>query len=125
MKIKKVDHLVLTVQDIDKTIAFYRDILNMEIRDVEGRIEARFGDQKINFHKEKGEFQPAAMHPTYGSQDLCFEILDEIEDIESELKNKSITIEIGIVTRTGFHGRMQSVYIRDPDGNLVELSKYE
>lgn len=122
MKIKKLDHIVITTQDLEKCIHFYVDILGMELDDSNHRYAVKFGEQKINIHRKKAEFLPAAQNVTYGSQDICLLAEGNIEDIEKELKNKGIEIELGIVSRTGACGPILSIYLRDPDGNLVEVS---
>ena len=90
------------------------------------RWEAHFGTQKINFHARPGEFQPAAAKPTAGAIDLCFEIEGEdIEALAESLKHKGVEFVEGPVARTGARGPMVSIYVRDPDGNLIELSLYQ
>ena len=122
MKIKKLDHIVITTRDLEKCIHFYVDILGMELDDSNNRYAVKFGEQKINIHRREAEFLPAAQNVTYGSQDICLLAEGNIEDIEKELKNKGIEIELGIVSRTGACGPILSIYLRDPDGNLVEIS---
>ncbi len=123
--IKKLDHFVLTVKDIEKTIHFYTVILGMQKETFgEGRIALRFGNQKINLHQAGHEFEPKAKHPLPGSADLCFITEEKIESIINHLQKHNVEIEEGPVKRTGAVGPIVSVYIRDPDYNLIELSNY-
>ena len=124
MNIKHIDHIVITTQDLAQCLAFYEGVLGMEHREREGRHALHFGSTKFNIHVRKGEFQPAAKYPTYGSLDLCLIADGSIEDIKRELEAKGAPIELGIVERTGAQGRIDSIYLRDPDGNLVEISVY-
>ncbi|BEV03339.1 VOC family protein [Chryseobacterium gambrini] len=125
MKIKNIDHLVLTVADIEKTVDFYTSILGFEVVTfVENRKALTFGNQKINLHQKGKEFEPKAEHPTCGSADLCFISETDIHKVLQELKEKNIEIIEGIVERTGALGKIQSVYFRDPDLNLIEISNY-
>lgn len=117
--------MVLTVDDIDRTICFYRDILGMEaITFGAGRKALRFNNQKINLHKKGEEIQPNASAPTAGSADLCFITEEPISEVVRVLRANGVAIIEGPVTRTGALGLMESVYCRDPDGNLIELSRY-
>jgi catechol 2,3-dioxygenase-like lactoylglutathione lyase family enzyme len=122
LAISALDHLVLTVADIEGTVRFY-ERLGMR-REVfgEGRVALRFGRQKINLHQAGAEIEPHARHPQPGSADLCLLIDDEIEDAADRLRRAGVAIEIGPVDRTGAEGPIRSVYVRDPDDNLVELS---
>lgn len=125
MKIKNIDHLVLTVADIEKTVDFYTSILGFEVLVFgENRKALTFGNQKINLHQKGKEFEPKAEYPTCGSADLCFISETDIHEVLQELKEKNIEIIEGIVERTGALGKIQSVYFRDPDLNLIEISKY-
>jgi catechol 2,3-dioxygenase-like lactoylglutathione lyase family enzyme len=124
MKIDRIDHFVLTVKDIEKTMRFYTDALGMEPVAADGRYAVKFGGQKINFHRAKGEFLPAAQNPVYGGADFCLITGDPLEAVERQLKEKGVTPETGIVRRTGAAGPIDSIYVRDPDGNLVEISSY-
>lgn len=123
VRIRGVDHLVLTVADVETTVAFY-ERLGMR-REVfgEDRVALRFGNQKLNLHLAGAEITPHARRPTPGSADLCFLVEGPLEDVASELAAAGVAIELGPVERTGAHGAMRSVYLRDPDGNLVELSE--
>lgn len=124
--ISHLDHLVLTVRNIDTTVEFYVDILGME-KEVfgEGRVALKFGSQKINLHQYGKEFEPKADHPTPGSADLCFITTLPIRDALARVAEKGVWVIEGIVTRTGANGPIQSFYFRDPDQNLIEVSSYE
>ena len=125
MKIDHLDHLVLTVANIEKTCDFYGRILGFEVITFQGTRKAlKFGQQKINLHQAGQEFEPKALSPTAGSGDLCFIAQTPIEQVIQELQAADVTIEIGPVARTGAVGKIQSVYIRDPDQNLIEISNY-
>jgi len=119
----RLDHLVLTVADLDRTIAFYRDVLGMRLETFgEGRKALVFGDQKINLHQAGHEFEPKALRPTRGSADLCFLAATPLEQVAVQVETMGVTIEEGPVRRTGATGPILSIYVRDPDGNLVEIA---
>jgi catechol 2,3-dioxygenase-like lactoylglutathione lyase family enzyme len=122
--IDHLDHLVLTVVDINATLEFYTSVLNMESVTFGGRKALRFGEQKINLHQAGKEFEPKAAHPTPGSGDLCFITKAPLATVIAHLKTKSYAIEEGPVERSGAVGKMISIYLRDPDGNLIEISNY-
>ncbi|UKB81620.1 VOC family protein [Chryseobacterium sp. MEBOG07] len=125
MEIKNLDHLVLTVANIDKTIEFYTKIMGFEeVTFGDNRKALIFGNQKINLHQKGNEFEPKAESPTCGSADLCFIAQTNIDDVMEELKQKNVDIIEGIVDRTGAVGKIKSVYFRDPDQNLIEVSNY-
>ena len=125
MRVDRLDHLVLTVTDIAASIAFYSGILGMRATTFgDGRHALAFGGQKINLHLAGHEFEPKAAHPLPGSADVCLIVTGSLEEVAAELQNAAIEIEEGPVGRTGATGPMESVYVRDPDGNLVELSAY-
>ena len=124
MKIKNIDHFVITTQDFQACINFYVGILGMEHRESNGHHNLYFPGGKISIHTKKGEFQPAALNPSYDSQDFCLIIDDDLENVQQELAAKGITPLTDIVERHGANGAMRSLYVRDPDGNLVELSSY-
>ena len=125
MRIDRIDHLVLTVEDLDRTIAFYVDVLGMtEATFGSGRKSLLFGSSKVNLHERGREFEPKAATPTPGSADVCLIVDDSLEWVVSELAAIGIAVEEGPVPRTGARGPITSVYIRDPDGNLIELSNY-
>ena len=124
MKIDRIDHLVLTVNDIETTCAFYTNVLGMEVEIFgENRKALKFGNQKLNLHQKGKEFEPKADHPTPGAIDICFIITDTIEQLKAELENKNIQTQ-GIFERTGATGKIRSIYFRDPDQNLIEVSNY-
>lgn len=127
-KIQMLDHLVLTVVDIDTTVAFYTEVLGMQaerFRPADGstRIALKFGDQKINLHQAGVEFSPHAVTPLPGSADLCFLSLASMQDWQAHFAALGVAVEEGPVVRTGAAGKILSLYIRDPDGNLVEVSR--
>jgi catechol 2,3-dioxygenase-like lactoylglutathione lyase family enzyme len=122
--IDRFDHIVLTVANIDATIVFYTEFLGMEAIDFGGRKALAFGVQKINLHQRGHEFHPKAAHPTPGSADLCLVTEAPLDDVISYAAAMRVHIEEGPVEREGALGKMQSVYFRDPDRNLVEVSKY-
>ena len=124
MIIDHLDHLVITTQDLEKCLHFYVDILGMELDDGNDRYAIKFGNQKINIHRKKAEFLPAARNVTYGSQDICLIAKGDIREIKEEIEAKGWPIELGIVQRTGACGPIDSIYLRDPDENLVEISVY-
>ncbi|HEX9810879.1 MAG TPA: VOC family protein [Burkholderiales bacterium] len=125
IKIESIDHVVLTVGDIDRTCAFYEKALGMQPAVFGGgRMALRFGTQKINLHRHGEEFEPKAGAPTPGSADLCFVTLVPLPDVIEHLKRCGVAIIDGPVPRTGARGPMTSVYFRDPDLNLIEVSNY-
>ena len=126
IKIDRLDHLVLTVKDIDKTVEFYTKVLGMEKEIFKGdRVALKFGNQKINLHKLGNEFEPKAYNVKEGSADLCFIINTPLIEAKSYIESLGIKIEEGIVNRTGAIGEIESIYLRDPDKNLIELSNYK
>ena len=123
--ISHLDHLVLTVADIPRTVAFYTTVLGMrQVTFGEGRTALAFGNQKINLHQHRRELEPKAQHPTPGSADLCFIASIPLEDVIARLHQHSIPILLGPVGRTGATGPIRSIYLRDPDSNLIEVSNY-
>ncbi len=126
MKITQLDHLVLTVKDIDASCAFYTDVLCMqEVTFGHGRKAVIFGNQKINFHQQGQELEPKALHPKPGSGDLCFITTEPLADVIQHIRDCEVEIIEGPVERTGALGSMMSIYIRDPDRNLVEIATYD
>lgn len=125
MKYRTIDHLVITTQDLQACLHFYVDVLGMELDERNNRYAVRFGNHKFNIHTKKAEFLPAAEYPTYGSLDLCLIIDGSVEDAKKEVEAKGYPVELGPVVRHGALGEMQSIYLRDPDGNLIELSSYQ
>jgi catechol 2,3-dioxygenase-like lactoylglutathione lyase family enzyme len=125
MKVERIDHLVLTVKDIDETCRFYQDILGMEVEMFSARRKAlKFGNQKLNLHQKGRGFLPEAHSPTPGAIDICFIVKESVEQIKTELEGKNIPIQ-GIVERSGAMGKIYSIYFRDPDQNLIEVSNYK
>ena len=124
MRIDRIDHLVLTVADIAATVSFYERVLGMEHVERDGRHALRFGRAKINLHESGREFEPKAASPVPGSADLCLITRDPLDVVTAELQGHGVAVEEGPVERTGATGTIRSVYVRDPDGNLVELSNY-
>jgi len=123
MNIRALDHLVLTVRDIHATVDFYSRILGMEVITFgEGRVALRFGQQKINLHQVGQEFKPHARAPTPGSADLCFTTQTPLEQIIAHCHNHDVEIIEGPVERTGAIAPLKSIYIRDPDLNLIEIA---
>jgi catechol 2,3-dioxygenase-like lactoylglutathione lyase family enzyme len=122
--IDHLDHLVLTVANIDASVAFYTSRLGMELITFGNRKALRFGEQKINLHQSGMEFEPKAVRPTPGSADLCFITKTPLEQVISHLKARDCAIELGPVPRDGARGEMLSIYLRDPDLNLIEISNY-
>ncbi len=123
MKVDRLDHLVLTVSDLDATCEFYTRALGFEsVTFGNGRIALAFGSQKINLHAHGREIEPKAHAPTPGSADLCFLTSVPLPDVMSHLLACGIRIEEGPVRRTGATGPILSLYVRDPDGNLIEVS---
>lgn len=125
MKIDRIDHLVLTVKSIEATCAFYERVLGMEtVTYGAGRKALAFGRQKLNLHEAGREFEPKAERPTPGAIDLCFITTSPIEEIVAHLAAVGVPVEQGPIERTGATGTIVSVYLRDPDRNLVEVSCY-
>jgi catechol 2,3-dioxygenase-like lactoylglutathione lyase family enzyme len=125
MKISHLDHLVLTVRDIDATIAFYARVLGMkQVVFGDGRHALAFGRQKINLHPAGREFSPRADRATPGSADLCFIADEPLDRVIAHLRTCEVEVLEGPVRRTGAVGELRSVYFRDPDLNLIEVSEY-
>ena len=126
MKITNIDHIVLTVSNIETTTKFYSEILGMSVvKFGDNRTALTFGNQKINLHQKGEEIDPKAENPICGSADLCLIAETSIETVLNELKSKNIEIIDGIVDRAGAVGVIKSIYFRDPDNNLIEISNYE
>ena len=126
MNVERLDHLVLTVADVDRTCRFYQETLGFEVVTFASvRKALTFGRQKINLHQLGNEFEPKALRPTAGAADLCFIAATSLEAVIQELQAKNVAIEEGPVKRTGALGPMRSIYIRDPDQNLIEISNYD
>jgi catechol 2,3-dioxygenase-like lactoylglutathione lyase family enzyme len=125
MRIDRLDHLVLTVADLTRTIDFYASVLGMEeVTFEDGRKALAFGRSKINLHEAGHEFEPKARQAVPGSADLCFITEDPLDEVIATLREHGVAILEGPVDRTGAVGTIRSVYVRDPDGNLVEISNY-
>ncbi|STQ71793.1 VOC family protein [Hafnia alvei] len=124
LKLSALDHLVLTVANIDKSVQFYQQVLGMGVETFgsEGRTALTFGEQKINLHAAKSPFRPHAKHPTPGSADLCFITVQPLQEIVLWVIGCGVEIIEGPVTRTGATGKISSIYLRDPDGNLIEIA---
>ena len=125
LSIERLDHLVLTVKNIEATCAFYNQALGLQVVTFdEDRKALAFGQQKINLHQVGAEFEPKAEKPTAGSADLCFITHIPLRNAIEHLRSCGIEIVEGLVKRTGAIGTIESVYFRDPDLNLIELSVY-
>jgi catechol 2,3-dioxygenase-like lactoylglutathione lyase family enzyme len=123
--ISQLDHLVLTARSIPETCAFYTQVLGFGLTEFAGGRKAlTFGNQKINLHQAGSEFLPCAGLPTPGSLDLCFISETPLEVVIAELKTHGVPIEEGPVQTTGAIGILTSIYLRDPDQNLIEISNY-
>ena len=129
MKLEKIDHVVITVKNLNKTINFYTNILGMKLEEFFSSLDndhiryaVSFGSQKINIHEEKKPIKPNALNPSSGSMDICFISKNKINDWVHHLVKKGINIEIGPEKKTGALGPILSIYIRDPDLNLIEIS---
>ena len=123
MRIRSLDHIVLTCADPEATVAFYKLVGMTREEFGEGRLALRFGNQKLNLHQAGAEFQPHAATPLPGTGDLCFLVDGAIETVVEHLATVGIPVEEGPVERTGAVGPLRSVYVRDPDGNLVEFAE--
>ena len=125
MQIDRIDHLVLTVRDVEATCDFYAQVLGMRVVTFDdGRKALQFGQQKINLHEVGKEFEPKAMRPTSGSGDICFITQLPLKEVIEHMRSQGVEIVEGPVKRTGAIGPIESVYVRDPDGNLVEVGNY-
>jgi catechol 2,3-dioxygenase-like lactoylglutathione lyase family enzyme len=129
MRIDRVDHIVLTTRDLDACVRFYTGVLGMALVKFrtpnEERLALSFGRQKINLHVWGSEFVPRAHVAVPGSLDLCFISADPLEKVIEDLRAKGVPIAEGPVDKTGATGPIRSVYVRDPDLNLVEISNYK
>lgn len=123
-----IDHVVMTVKDINKSIYFYSNILNMELiefvstSDTTQRKSLKFGNQKINLHEAENPFKPHANRPMPGSLDICFISEKVLDEWILTFTKHNVDIEDGPVLKTGANGAIKSIYIRDPDLNLIEIS---
>ena len=126
MEIASIDHFVLTVHSITETCAFYERVLGMKAAEFgQGRWSLSFGRQKINLHQVGKEFEPRARTAQPGTGDFCLISGEPLEAVVRHLEKEGVAIEIGPVPKTGADGPITSVYIRDPDDNLVEISEYQ
>ncbi|PSW63263.1 VOC family virulence protein [Photobacterium kishitanii] len=125
MNISHLDHLVLTVTNIDISAQFYQSVLGMQLVTFgDNRIALTFGNQKINLHQHGEEFEPKAKTVQVGSADLCFITDTSLDEVRQHLEQQGVKIIEGPVGRTGAIGKITSLYFRDPDGNLIEVSTY-
>lgn len=123
MKVRRIDHVVLTVADVDRTLAYYERVLGMTaVSFGDGRRALAFGDQKLNLHQAGREFEPKALRPTPGAIDLCLVTDVPLDQVAAHLRSESVAIEHGPVDKVGARGPLRSLYFRDPDGNLIEVS---
>ena len=123
LQVSALDHLVLTVSEIPRTCRFYETVLGMTRQDFAGgRVALRFGGQKINLHAADRPVTPHSRRPTPGSADLCFLTDTPIEEVMAALEVQNVDVVLGPVDRAGAEGPIRSVYIRDPDGNLIEIA---
>jgi len=126
MRVASIDHIVLTVADLQRTLDFYVRVLGMrEIDFANGRKALAFGSQKINLHVKGEEILPNAMNANVGTADICLITDTPLESVLEELEAAGIAVEQGVVPRTGALGAISSIYVRDPDGNLIEISRYD
>ncbi len=122
--LKSIDHIVITTRDLDRCVDFYTRVLGMTLeRYGEGRLALKFGGQKFNIHPPGFDAGIKARTPTPGSLDLCFLADRPLDEVIAHLKQNNIAIEEGPVTRTGARFAIRSVYVRDPDDNLIEISE--
>ena len=123
MRVLRIDHVVLTVADVGRTLDFYERVLGMTaISFGEGRRGLSFGDQKLNLHQAGREFEPKAQRPTPGAIDLCLVTDVPLDEVVAHLRSQSVVIEHGPVDKVGARSALRSLYFRDPDGNLIEVS---
>ena len=129
-EISSIDHIVMTVADMSKTIDFYCSVLGTTVVEFVpptgglARKSLHFGKQKINLHNSVSPYVPHAKAPQAGSVDLCFITMQSLDDWQRHLANHNVSVEEGAVRKTGANGALMSLYIRDPDGNLIEISNY-
>jgi catechol 2,3-dioxygenase-like lactoylglutathione lyase family enzyme len=123
MRVASLDHLVLTVASIPAAVEFYERLGMRAETFGDGRRALRFGSQKINLHEAGAEFEPHAEHAVPGSGDLCFLLDGPLDEAARVLREAGVAIELGTIAREGAAGALESLYVRDPDGNLVELSR--
>jgi catechol 2,3-dioxygenase-like lactoylglutathione lyase family enzyme len=122
--VNSLDHLVLTVANMDISVDFYTEVLGMEMLTVDGRKALAFGEQMIKLQQRGHEATRKSAHPTPGSGDICFITSTPLDEVIRQLKEQKVHIEEGPIERNGAMGKMRSIYVRDPDKNLVEISNY-
>lgn len=126
MQIARVDHFVLTVADVERSLDWYSRVLSFKPTTfAEGRRALAFGQQKINLHQQGSESKPHARLPTPGSADVCFISTLPLAEVQEHLAACAVNVELGPVARSGARGPITSLYIRDPDENLIEISTYD
>jgi catechol 2,3-dioxygenase-like lactoylglutathione lyase family enzyme len=124
--ISRIDHFVLTVQSLEATCAFYQRVLDCRRVDAPNRpTELHFGPNKINVHEVGHTFEPKAKTPTPGTADFCLIADRSLTEVQVRLDVCGVAVELGPVPRIGAQGEMTSLYFRDPDGNLIEVSSYD
>ena len=130
LNIHSIDHIVMQAVDIPETIKFYTEILGMTYHQFQPptggsvRQSLHFGAQKINLHDAGSPFRPHARNPAAGSVDLCFISAQPLDEWQIHLAHHGVSVEDGPARKTGANGALMSLYIRDPDGNLIEISNY-
>ncbi len=125
MILDRIDHVVFTVRDLDATCAFYRRVLGVDVVTFgDGRKALVFGRSKINLHQAGREIDPKAAHPLPGTQDICLVTSTPVSQVVEELRAAGVAIVEGPVPRVGATGPIESIYFRDPDGNLIEVARY-
>lgn len=126
MNVRGIDHLVLTVADVERSVDFYTDVLGATAETFDdGRRAVSFGEQKLNLHPADDVYAPHAASPEPGSEDFCLVVDDPIEAVRERLRDRGVDVVHGPVEKVGARGGIESVYVRDPDGNLVELAHYD
>lgn len=121
----RIDHVVIYAADIDETAAFYESVGMERETFADGRVAVTFGDAKINLHAAGDEYVPHARAPTSGAADFCLVVDDPPTAVVDHLEAAGVDVVEGPVEKTGALGEMTSVYVRDPDGNLVEFASYD
>ena len=127
MTLNRIEHFVITTKNLCQCLHFYVDILGMEHkiqREENDQHTLHFGNQKINIHTYVGEFQPTAKHAERGCADFCLITNDDINQVKKEMERNGVEVIAGIIKTEGAQGEMKSIYVYDPDGNLVEIASY-
>jgi catechol 2,3-dioxygenase-like lactoylglutathione lyase family enzyme len=122
--VEALDHVVLTVRDVEAAAAWYERVLGMQRVVTAGRTALHFGVQKINLHPADSPYAPHAAVPQPGTADLCFITGRPLDEVETALRREGVPIELGPVARNGARGPIDSLYVRDPDSNLIEVARY-